>query len=192
MMRIITGKAKGIKLNTLEGEETRPTSERVKEAVFSMIQFDIEGRTVLDLFSGSGQMALEAISRGANSAVLVDKSKKATKIIESNIEKTKFYEECTIINSDCIDFIKSNKGKTFDIFFIDPPYASGLYRPVLRALSDYEMLKPSSVIVCESDFEKLMGDDHVLLSAYKVKKISRYSKTVITILEPTINEVKNV
>ena len=86
-MRIITGKAKGIRLVTLEGEATRPTSERVKEAVFSMLQFDIEGRRVLDLFSGSGQLALEAVSRGAAEAVLVDKSKDAVKIINTNIEK---------------------------------------------------------------------------------------------------------
>ena len=88
MMRIITGKAKGIRLKTLEGEATRPTSERAKEAVFSMIQFEIEGRTVLDLFGGSGQLALEALSRGASSAIVSDASKAAVDVIRKNAEKT--------------------------------------------------------------------------------------------------------
>ena len=96
MMRIITGKARGIKLATLEGENTRPTSERAKEAVFSMLQFEIEGRAVLDLFAGSGQMGLEAVSRGAESAVFVDKSKDAIAIIGKNIEKTKLSDSCRV------------------------------------------------------------------------------------------------
>lgn len=183
MMRIITGRARGIRLDTLEGEETRPTSERVKEAVFSMLQFDIEGREVLDLFSGSGQMALEAVSRGAAAATLVDKSKNAIKIIEKNAEKTKLSKYCRIVNSDSLDFIKRNKEKKYDIIFIDPPYASGLYIPILKLLYEYEMIKPTSLIVCESDFEKLLDNDGELQRIYSVKKVSRYSKTVITILE---------
>lgn len=183
MMRIITGRARGIRLDTLEGEETRPTSERVKEAVFSMLQFDIEGREVLDLFAGSGQMALEAVSRGAAAATLVDKSKNAIRIIEKNAEKTKLSKYCRIVNSDSLDFIKRNKEKKYDIIFIDPPYASGLYIPILKLLYEYEMIKPTSLIVCESDFEKLLDNDGELQRIYSVKKVSRYSKTVITILE---------
>ena len=122
-MRIITGMAKGITLKTLEGDNTRPTSERVKEAVFSMIQFDIEGRSVLDLFAGSGQMALEALSRGAASATLVDKSKEAIAIINYNSQKTKLSDKCTVIQADFLDFIKRSAGKQYDIIFLDPPYA---------------------------------------------------------------------
>ena len=103
MMRIITGKAKGIRLKTLEGDTTRPTSERVKEAVFSMLQFDIEGRRVLDLFAGSGQMSLEALSRGALEAVLVDKSLDAIKIIEENAKKCRFWDSCVIHRCYYID-----------------------------------------------------------------------------------------
>lgn len=180
MMRIISGKARGIKLNTLEGDETRPTAERVKEAVFSMLQFELEGREVLDLFSGSGQMALEALSRGASHAVLVDRSKKAIGIIESNIQKTKLKEQCTVKNSDCIDFIRTNKGKKFDIIFIDPPYAANLYEPVLKELNTNDLLKPSTVIVCESDYD-ILSDE--LCSVYKIRKTSKYSKTIITLLE---------
>ena len=185
MMRIITGKARGIRLDTLEGEETRPTSERVKEAVFSMLQFDIEGRCVLDLFAGSGQMGLEAVSRGAISATMVDKSKNALKIIERNTKKTGLYEQCEIKNSDSLDFIRRNKGKKYDIIFIDPPYASGLYRPILRALYEYDMLKPSSLLVCESNYEEIFEKDRELEKLYSIKKIAKYSKTVITILEVT-------
>ena len=183
MMRIITGKAKGARLKTLEGDATRPTSERVKEAVFSMIQFDLEGREVLDLFAGSGQMGLEALSRGASSAVLVDRSRDAVRIIEENAVKTKLMPDCTIRQSDCMDYIHRNRGKKFDIVFIDPPYASGLYRPVLQALLDADCLKPTSLIICESDTTAIFEQDEVLEQRFCVKKTSQYSKTVITVLE---------
>ena len=97
MMRVITGRARGIKLVTLEGEMTRPTSERAKEAIFSMIQFDLEGRRVLDLFAGSGQMGIEALSRGAAQAVMVDQSKDAIAIIKQNVEKTKLSEGAVVV-----------------------------------------------------------------------------------------------
>lgn len=184
MMRIITGKARGVRLDTLEGDETRPTAERVKEAIFSMLQFDIEGRCILDLFSGSGQMALEALSRGAERAVLIDRSKNAVKIIQRNADKCRLTSGCEIVNSDAIDYIKRNRGKWFDIIFLDPPYASGLYQPVLEALYEFEMLKPTSTIVCESDFSELLAGAPKLEKYYSVKKVSKYSKTIITLLEP--------
>ena len=182
MMRIITGKAKGIRLKTLEGDTTRPTSERVKEAVFSMLQFDIEGRRVLDLFAGSGQMSLEALSRGALEAVLVDKSVDAIKIIEENAKKCRFLDSCVIHRCDYIDYIKRNKGKKFDIIFLDPPYALHFYAPSLRALLEYDMLKPTSLIVCESGEEEIFDKDSVLEDKFEIFKQSRYSKTFITIL----------
>jgi len=182
MMRIITGKAKGIRLKTLEGETTRPTAERVKEAVFSMLQFDLEGREVLDLFAGSGQLGLEAVSRGAAHATLVDKSKEAVKIIEENAIKTKLALDCTIKLSDAMDFLRRNRGVKFDIVFLDPPYASGLYAPILRAMIDCNILKPTTMIVCESDSDEIFAKDQVLSECFEVKKVSRYSKTVITLL----------
>ena len=117
MMRIITGKARGVKLNTLGGLSTRPTTEKVKEAVFSMIQFDIEGRRVLDLFAGSGQMALEALSRGAKNAVLVDSSKDAAEIIRKNAVKTKLFSNVKVIVSDYKSAILKLKGEKFDLVF---------------------------------------------------------------------------
>ena len=110
-MRIITGKAKGIVLKAPQGETTRPTADRVKEAVFSMLQFDIEDRSVLDLFAGSGQMGLEALSRGAAEAVFIDKSKDAIKAIKENLEKTKLLDKAKVYQNDYLDYIKHNKGQ---------------------------------------------------------------------------------
>lgn len=188
MMRIITGKAKGIRLKTLEGDATRPTSERVKEAVFSMIQGDVEGREVLDIFAGSGQMGLEAVSRGAAHATMIDSSPLAIKIISENAEKTRLSSQCTIRCMEYMDFIRRNVGKRFDIVFLDPPYASGFYRPALRGMLDSEMLKPTTMIICESDTDEIFGSDKELEGRFKIVKQSRYSKTFITILSPEVSE----
>ncbi len=185
-MRIIAGSAKGITLKTLDGDATRPTSERVKEAVFSMIQFDVEGRRVLDLFSGSGQMALEALSRGAYSATLVDKSKDAVDIIRYNADKTKLIDRCAIYQSDYLDFIKRNSANKYDIVFLDPPYALKMYKPALQALLDSSMLKPSTLIICESGENTVFDKDESLASHFTIEKQSRYSKTYITIFRPLI------
>lgn len=180
MMRIITGKAKGIRLKTLEGDATRPTSERVKEAVFSMLMGDIEDRWVLDLFSGSGQMALEALSRGAAHAVMVDKSPEAIRIITENAKKTKLDASCDIRRDDCLSFLRKNRIK-FDLIFVDPPYASGLYQPIFKSLLETQALKPTSLIICESGAEQVFGDDTELANKFNVIKQSRYSKTFITV-----------
>ena len=182
-MRIITGKAKGVKLTTLEGDNTRPTAERVKEAVFSMIQFDIEGRRVLDLFSGSGQMALEAISRGADSAVLVDRSKDAVAVIKSNVKKARLEDACTIYQGDYLDFIRRYRGEAFDVVFLDPPYALKMYRPALSALLENGLLKNSSLIICESGEDEVFEGDTALAEHFEIEKQSRYSKTYITIFK---------
>ena len=185
-MRIITGKAKGVKLRTLEGDNTRPTAERVKEAVFSMIQFDIEGRSVLDLFAGSGQMALEALSRGASRAVLVDKSREAVAIIKDNIKKTRMDELCSVYQSDYLDFLRRASGTQFDIIFLDPPYALKMYKPALNELLKGNMLKPSSLIVCESGEDEVFEGDEALSSAFVVEKQTRYGRTYITIFRPNM------
>ena len=185
-MRIITGSAKGIRLRTLEGDATRPTAERVKEAVFSMIQFDIEGRSVLDLFAGSGQMALEALSRGAASATLVDRSKDAVAIIRDNAAKTKLIDKCAIFQSDYLDFIRRSAGKQYDIIFLDPPYALKMYKPALEAMLKSSILKPSSLIICESGEDAVFDGDTELASRFEIEKQTRYSKTFITIFRPII------
>ena len=185
-MRIITGSAKGIRLRTLEGDATRPTAERVKEAVFSMIQFDIEGRSVLDLFSGSGQMALEALSRGAASATLVDKSRDAIAIIRDNAAKAKLADKCAIFQSDYLDFIRRSAGKQYDIVILDPPYALKMYKPALKAMLDANILKPTSLIICESGEDEVFEGDSELASRFEIEKQTKYSKTYITIFRPVL------
>ncbi len=182
MMRIITGMAKGIRLKTLDGEATRPTTERVKEAVFSMLMGDIEGRKVLDLFSGSGQMALEALSRGALHATLVDKSMQAVKIITENAQKTKLQDRCTVVKDEYLSFIKKNRGNKYDIIFIDPPYESNYYQVALHAMSEGNMLKSTSMIICESDTEIILNSD--LETKFSVIKQSKYGRIIITIFMP--------
>ncbi|MBR6679972.1 MAG: 16S rRNA (guanine(966)-N(2))-methyltransferase RsmD [Clostridia bacterium] len=183
-MRIITGKAKGINIKTLEGEATRPTSQRVKEAVFSMLQFDIEGRRVLDLFSGSGQMALEAISRGASFAVMVDRAPEAIKIINDNVIKTKFISQCEIRKEDYLSFLSRYRGEKFDIIFLDPPYASGFYAPALKKLLERDIIKSTSLIICESDNVEIFGNDNTLAGRFDVIKQTGYGRICITILSP--------
>lgn len=182
MMRIITGSARGIKLLTLEGTETRPTAERTKEAIFSMLQFDIEGRRVLDMFAGSGQMALEALSRGASSAVMLDKSRSAVDIIRKNAEKTRLADKCDIYCTDCKDYLSRNKDDAFDIVFIDPPYASDLVKKSLALLLKARAIKPTTIIVCESNAEIKIEDDEELKHAYEVVKSAKYGIAHVNIL----------
>ena len=188
MMRIITGRAKGIHLKTLEGEATRPTTERVKESVFSMLQFDLEGRSVLDLFSGSGQMALEAISRGAKEAVLVDRSRDAIRVINENAAKTKLAADCRIVQSDAMDYLRRNRSRHFDIVFLDPPYNADLYASCLSAMIECDVLKPTSIVVCESDVESPWGDAPQIAKNFSILKTVRYGRIVVTLLSPILGE----
>ena len=154
-MRIITGTAKGIKLLTLAGDDTRPTAERVKEAMFSAIQFELFGKRVLDLFGGSGQLALEALSRGAESAVVVDSNKKATDIIRANAIKTNLLPLCRVICTDWRDFIKTapqrlGAKEKFNLVFLDPPYKAGFIDEIIKRTSVTGILADDCVFVCES------------------------------------------
>lgn len=183
MMRIITGTARGIRLATLEGEATRPTSERAKEAVFSMIQFDIEGRSVLDLFAGSGQMGLEALSRGASNATFVDSSGAAADIVKTNAKRTKLEGRCRIFCRDYKNFLRYENGR-FDIVFIDPPYALHAVPESLSALLECGMLKNTSVVVCESAEEDVFSQHEELREMFEVKRKAKYGVAHITLLSP--------
>lgn len=185
MMRIITGRARGIQLVTLEGDMTRPTSERAKMAIFSSLQFELEGRRVLDLFAGSGQMGLEAVSRGAAHAVLVDQSKDAVKIIQKNAEKTRLAEDCTVICSDFSEFLRQRRGKEpFDIIFIDPPYAMRACKAAVEALLENRLLKPHSILVLESAEPDPLGAGTPLSEKFEVVKSARYGVAYVNILTP--------
>lgn len=181
-MRIITGTAKGTILKAPLGNSTRPTADRVKEAVFSMLQFDIENRTVLDLFAGSGQMGLEALSRGAKEATFVDKSKDAIAIIKENAKKANLNENAYIFQNDFLEFLNKNIGKSYDLIFLDPPYALNMYKPAIKLLYENSYIKSSTLIICESDFKELFENDLELEAKFSIIKQSKYSKTIITVL----------
>ncbi len=178
MMRIITGKARGVRLDTLDGLSTRPTAEKVKEAIFSMIQFDTEGRRVLDLFSGSGQMALEALSRGAESAVMVDTSKEAAEIIRKNAVKTRLFSQTRVIVSDYKTAIKQLSGQRFDLIFCDPPYAAKLTQDAIARALRANIISDGALIICESDESQPFE-----LPELTVRKHNKYGKTFITLYE---------
>ena len=184
-MRIITGSARGVNLITLDGEATRPTAARTKEAVFSMIQFDIEGRRVLDLFSGSGQLALEALSRGATEAVMCDSSREAVAIMKKNAEKTRLAPKCRINLCDASAMIGRLGEEKFDIVFLDPPYALKLIPGVLKKLVECGRLKSTSTVVCETaEDSDVFGNDTDLADKFTVKRAARYGAAFVTILNP--------
>ena len=183
MMRIITGSAKGKKLVSLEGEATRPTSERIKEAVFSSIQFDVEDRRVLDLFAGSGQMGLEALSRGAEKATFIDSSREAMEIVKQNAKTTGFFEKCHYLVSDWRNYIRKASGREqFDLVFVDPPYAMKCCADAAALLAERELIIPGALVVLESGEEEIAQDDE-RLAGYEVIKSTHYGKkTFINIL----------
>ena len=178
-MRIIAGKANRKALVTLPGEEiTRPTIERVKEGMFSAIQFDIQGRRVLDLFSGCGQIALEALSRGADSAVMIDSSVEAVEIIKQNAKSTGLMKQCRISRMDYSEFLKGAAGKEkFDLVFLDPPYAKDMKNEILKKVTRADILNDGAIVVCETNVDFRDGEDVYNLT---FKKKYRYGKVFIT------------
>lgn len=181
MLRIITGTAKGKKIETLEGEATRPTSERIKEAVFSSIQFDIEDRRVLDLFAGSGQLGLEALSRGAASATFIDASREAIDIVKKNAKTTGFFDVCRYNVSDWRNYIRKASGRDrYDLVFVDPPYAMECCADALKRLAEADLLEKGAIVVLESGTEDVRPEEH---TAFDVIKSTHYGKkTFVNIL----------
>ncbi len=182
MMRVITGRAKGIKLYAPDGLQTRPTSERAKEGLFSMIQFDIEGRKVLDLYAGTGQLGIEALSRGAARAVFVDKSKDASGVIKKNLVKTGLEQSGKVICGDVDAFLKADSEK-YDIVFIDPPYDLRAVPATLESLLENKLLKPTSVVVCESREKDVLDGYDGLDKYFEVIKKAVYGIANITIFK---------
>ena len=170
-MRVMTGSARGRRLQTLEGKDVRPTTDKVKESVFSIIQFQIQGRVFLDLFAGSGQMGIEALSRGAKKAYLVDQSLKSIRIIEQNVKTTGFEDTAVIARQDAQSFIVSTR-ENFDIAYLDPPFEKGLINEVLPLLSD--KMNKGGVILCECGEGEALpeeANDFVLDRTYHYGKI---------------------
>jgi len=174
-MRVITGKARGIQLKTPEGLQTRPTADRVKEALFSIIQFEIPGARVLDLFGGTGQLGIEALSRGAKSAVFVDAGEKACTLIRENLKRTKL--EGSVVRSDYLDYLKRTKDR-FDIIFLDPPYAEVFLENALNVITEIDILQSNGIIVTERPLGKDLPWD---FEGYTRSKDYKYGKVLLTI-----------
>ncbi len=185
-MRIITGKSRGVKLAAPKGETTRPTAERTKEAVFSMLQFEIVGKQVLDLFAGSGQMGLEALSRGATHAVFCDASREAIETVRANAERTRLLSDCDIFCMDYERFLQTGRQKTrFDIVFLDPPYALKAIPQVLHLLQKENLLSENARIVCEAaDVADVFGADSTLEAQFEVLRTAHYGVAHVTVLKP--------
>lgn len=170
-MRVITGSARGRRLETLEGEDVRPTTDRIKEAVFSIIQFQTEGRVFLDLFAGSGQMGIEALSRGAKQAYFVDSAKKSAEVVRRNLKAAKLEENARVLQTDFRSFLASG-GARFDIAFLDPPYRTGLLQEALPLTA--RVMKDTGVIIAENPLEEALEaqyGDFVLDRQYRYGKI---------------------
>ena len=176
-MRVITGKARGINLKTPEGLQTRPTADRVKEALFSIIQFDIPGARVLDLFGGTGQLGIEALSRGAKSATFVDASNTACNLIRENLRRTRLQEEGRVICSDYLAFLGRCSEK-FDIIFLDPPYAEVFLENALNRIVEIDILQSGGIIITERPLEKELSMD---FAGYSRSKDYKYGKVLLTI-----------
>ena len=176
-MRVIAGKARGIQLKTPEGLLTRPTADRVKEALFSIIQFDIAGAAVLDLFGGTGQLGIEALSRGAEHAVFVDASERACNLIRENLRRTGFAGQGTVVCCDYLTFLNRNN-QVFHIILLDPPYAETYLENALERITEIDILQSNGIIVTE----RPLGKDLQCNSLGFVRSRDyKYGKTLLTI-----------
>ena len=178
-MRIISGCCRGLRLVSPAGEDTRPTLDRVKEAVFSMLMPNIPGADVLDLFAGSGALGLEALSRGAERAVFVDNSAEAISCIKKNVSSAHMESRAAVKNASAVNFAEECND-SFDIIFLDPPYSGGLYRAALEAVSENGLLKSGGVVVCEWDSR--IGKPEISQRFNEVKE-KKYGRVCITVLE---------
>ena len=175
-MRIISGDMKGRQIRSIEGLRTRPTSDKVKGAIFNTLRDKVCGASVLDLFAGTGNMALEALSRGSRKAVLVDKSREAQLIIRKNIEITGVVDRASLIRSDALRYISRYGGESFDLIFLDPPYREGLVSKTLALLREKACLTANGVIVAETAGDETIEGD---LYPFEIRKTGNYGDTKV-------------
>ena len=176
-MRVITGKARGVQLKTPDGLLTRPTTDRVKEALFSIIQFDIPAAKVLDLFGGTGQLGIEALSREAKSAVFVDAREDACRLIRENLRRTRLEQSAKVVRADYLDYLKRCK-EQFDIIFLDPPYAEVFLENALKCIAEIDILQTGGIIVTERPVGKELPWE---FDGFTRSRDYKYGKTIITI-----------
>ncbi len=174
-MRVISGTARGRKLKEPDGKAIRPTTDKVKEAIFNIVQFDIEGRSILDLFAGTGQLGIEALSRGAASVTFVDGSTQSQSLLKKNLETTNLSDRAEIVLADALDFLR--RGRKYDLIFIDPPYETNLLERTLLTIIQFDILKVNGIMICESKIEIKLPE---LTAPYKMLREYRYGKIKIT------------
>lgn len=172
-MRVISGSMRGKRLREPANYDIRPTTDKVKESIFNIIQFDIEGRRVLDLFAGTGQLGIECLSRGAAEVTFVDQSREAIAIVRENLKSCGF--EARVVQEDSISFL--NRGGKYDIILLDPPYASNLLDKALQIINSVDILTEGGIIMCESGREKPMPD--MDMPYFKCKEYN-YGKVKLT------------
>ncbi len=177
-MRVISGSARGRKLLSLAGADTRPTTDRVKESMFNLCMPYVRDGKVLDVFAGSGALGIEALSRGAQSCTFVENSPAAAEIVRKNLENTRL--SGTLILGDAVSFLERTKEK-FSLIFLDPPYDGGFYKPVLSKIAEKEMLEPGGVLV----LEKRADAEMPLPDGLEILKDRKYGKTAILLIVPT-------
>lgn len=176
-MRVITGSARGVRLQAPKGMDTRPTLDQVKEGIFSAIQFEVEGRRVLDLFAGSGQMGIEALSRGAKSAVFVDMRQDACAVVRANLEKTRLTLNAQVLRSDYLSYL-SHCRETFDLIFLDPPYAEIFLENALKSISEIDILSECGILICERPAEKTLPAQ---IGCLHVSREYRYGRVAVSL-----------
>ena len=176
-MRVITGKARGIQLKTPDGMLTRPTADRVKEALFSIINFDIPGAKVLDLFGGTGQLGIEALSRGATAATFVDAREESCKLIRENLKRTKLEQDAKVVRSDYLDYL-SRCREQYDIIFLDPPYAEVFLENAIKRITEIDILHSNGIIVAERPLGKELPWE---FEGFTRSKDYKYGKVLLTI-----------
>ena len=175
-MRVITGSARGRTLITLDGGDVvRPTTDRVKEAMFSILQFELEGRRVLDLFAGSGQLGIEALSRGAEKCTFIDSDMKAVEVIQKNLEHTRLKEKSIVLKADSLNYIRTTSD-VYDIIIIDPPYGTGQLQKALALLDG--KVAAGGVVVCEMPYGEELPEVAGGLALFKRYK---YGKTELAV-----------
>ena len=176
-MRVITGKARGVVLKTPKGMQTRPTADRVKEALFSIIQYDVPSAKVLDLFAGTGQLGIEALSRGAKSAVFIDERADACALVKENLNKTRLSEDAKVLRSDYAAYLRGCREK-FDIIFLDPPYAEVFLENSLKMITEIDILQSGGIIVTERPLGKELPYE---FAGYARSKDYKYGNTLLTL-----------
>ena len=177
-MRIISGSRRGQNLIEFDGMDIRPTTDRVRESIFNLIQDFIYESSVLDLFSGSGALSFESLSRGAKEAVSIDIDKRSVSVISENAKRLKFTENISIKNDSAQNFIKNCKTK-FDIIFLDPPYNKGFIKPIIEDIVRLDILEKDGIIVLESD----SIDEHGEMDGLAILKQRKYGRTFVTIYQ---------